>query len=89
MRDAGSRVLLEIFRNLQLLPDPHPALRATFPGEEGFGVCGFAADFRKNSCIPFSPARVTTKRKSKRMWSANSVTTSAEPATKFVPPTIM
>ena len=37
----------------------------------------------------FSPARVTTKRKSKRMWSANSATTSAEPATKFVPPTIM
>ena len=38
MRDAGSRVLLEIFRNLQLLPDPHPALRATFPGGEGFGT---------------------------------------------------
>ena len=34
MRDAGSRVLLEIFRNLQLLPDPHPALLATFPGRQ-------------------------------------------------------
>ena len=35
MRDDSSRVLLQIIRNSQLLPDPHPALRAAFPGGEG------------------------------------------------------
>ena len=36
-----------------------------------------------------SPAPVTTKRKSKRMWSANSATTSAAAAMRFVPPITM
>ena len=49
------------------------------------GIKGAQLSLRRFS----SPAPVTTKRKSKRMWSANSATTSAEPATKFVPPTIM
>ena len=34
---AGSGVLSGIFSNSVLLPAPHPPLRATFPGVEGFG----------------------------------------------------
>ena len=36
MREAGGCVLFGTFNNSQLLPGPHPALLATFPGVEGF-----------------------------------------------------
>ena len=49
------------------------------------GIKGAQAVARRFS----SPALVTTKRKSKRMWSANSATTSAAAAMRFVPPITM
>ena len=47
MRAVGSCALLEIFSNSQLLPSPHPALRATFPPGEGVGAGGAKPRFYK------------------------------------------
>ena len=55
--------------------------------DRGYGTHfgGWLYEDRPPPWPSFSPARVTTKRKSKRMRSASLATTSAGPATKFVP----